>query len=183
MPEQREPVRNVLGAACAFRRELFRRAGGFSHRLGRTKSKLPLGSEETEFCIRARQLIGDVTFVCLPEAVVYHKVPAGRLTWSYFTLRCYAEGLSKAYLTGLVGSNNGLSSERRYALRTLPAGVARGIGDAVFRFDVNGLGRAAAILWGLGCTTAGYAKGRVHGRFGERKRARMGEQTEASLRY
>ena len=183
MPKQKQRVRNVLGASCAFRRYLFQQAGGFNHRLGRTKSKVPLGSEETEFCIRAQQLISDAAFVWLPEAVAYHNVPAKRLTWNYFTLRCYAEGLSKAYLTGLVGPKSGLSTERSYALLTLPAGVARGIGDAALRFDVSGLGRAAAILWGLACACAGYARGRLETFAGDRSERKQQNSRGPKLKH
>lgn len=161
LPYQRREIRNVIGGGCCLTRELFEIAGGFSSLLGRKKGEVPISCEETELCIRARQVMGDVRFVLQPSAFIYHKVPAKRLTWSYFTLRCYAEGLSKAYMAGLVGTDLGLSSERTYALRTLPAGVLRGLGDAVLRFDRGGLQRAAAIVWGLGCATVGYAKGRV----------------------
>jgi glucosyl-dolichyl phosphate glucuronosyltransferase len=165
LPEERQEVRNLLGAACAVRRDLFERVGGFNHRLGRTESGLPMGCEETEFCIRARQLTGDAKFFFQPSTVVRHKVPAARQTWRYFTLRCYAEGLSKAYLSRLVGRDQGLSSERTYVFRTLPAGVAWGIGDALIRFDLSGLGRAAAIIWGLACASAGYVRGRAQSSF------------------
>jgi len=33
-----------------------------------------------------------------------------------------------------------------------------GFGDAILRGDLSGLGRAAAIVGGLACTTAGYVK-------------------------
>ncbi len=161
LPKQRKEVRNLLGAACGFRRELFERVGGFSHGLGRTGSKLPISCEETEFCIRAKRVVSDAKFVFIPEVLIRHKVPAFRVTWSYFTLRCYAEGLSKAHLATLVGTERGLSSERSYVLRTLPAGIASGITDAILRLDASGIGRAAAIVWGLTCTLAGYAKGRL----------------------
>ena len=161
LPKQRKEVRNLLGAACGFRREIFERVGGFSHRLGRTGGDMPISCEETEFCIRARRIASDAIFVFAPEELVLHKVPASRVTWSYFTLRCYAEGLSKAHLATLVGTDLALSSERSYVLRTLPAGIASGISDAILRLDMSGLGRAAAIVWGLTCTLAGYVKGRL----------------------
>ena len=161
LPKQRQEVRNLSGGACGLRRDLSKLAGGFNSLLGRKKGKAPISCEETEFCIRARKIVGDARFVFQPDAVIYHKVPMARLTWSYFTLRCYAEGLSKAYLAKLVGTDRGLSSERSYVLRTLSTGVAKGIGDAIVRFDMSGLGRSAAIIWGLGCASAGYAIGRM----------------------
>ncbi|MDX6197452.1 MAG: hypothetical protein QOJ79_603, partial [Actinomycetota bacterium] len=81
-------------------------------------------------------------------------------TWRYFRRRCYAEGISKAVVAGLTGSDAALASERTYVRRTLPAGVARGLAAAV-RGDVSGLVRAAAIVAGLVVTSAGYLRGRL----------------------
>ncbi len=160
LPTRRQEVRNIIGGACLYRRSLFVQVGNFSDRLNRTSGTVPISGEETEICIRASKHL-EARFVFQPGMAVSHKVPARRQTWYYFTLRCYAEGLTKAYLTSLVGSERGLSSERSYVLRTLPAGIAWGIGDAIFRRDVSGLGRAAAIVWGLTCACLGYAQGRV----------------------
>ena len=43
----------------------------------------------------------------------------------YFARRCYAEGLSKAEVTRVVGGSDGLASERRYVWSTLPGGIRR----------------------------------------------------------
>jgi hypothetical protein len=94
------------------------------------------------------------------RAMILHLVPADRSRFSYFRARCYAEGLSKALVTANVGSRDGLSSEWRYTVRTLPIGVARGLADFA-RGDSSGLGRAGAIAAGLGSTVAGYAVGSV----------------------
>jgi hypothetical protein len=93
-------------------------------------------------------------------AVVRHFVSDGRCRFAYFVSRCFAEGISKARVTGEVGSGDGLSSERGYATRVLPRGVARGIADSL-RGDLGGLGRAGAIIVGLSVTVAGYAAARV----------------------
>jgi len=68
--------------------------------------------------------------------------------------------LRLAQVTENVGSADGLSAERGYTTRTLPLGVAKGLGDLI-RGDVGGLGRAAAIVAGLSVTVAGYAVGRT----------------------
>ena len=94
------------------------------------------------------------------RAKIWHYVSDGRCTVSYFLSRCYAEGISKARVTASVGSGEGLAVERSYATRTLPLGVVRGLGD-LGRGDVAGLGRALAIIAGLGVTAAGYLRGKV----------------------
>ena len=55
-----------------------------------------------------------------------------------------------------VGADKGLESERRYATRVLPAGVARGLRDALLARP-GGAGRAAAIVAGVTSAAAGYA--------------------------
>ncbi|WP_246284055.1 glycosyltransferase family 2 protein [Gordonia asplenii] len=153
------PVRNLLGGNASFRREVFTVAGGFPSHIGRTSEQSrPLGCEETEFCIRVSQHRPDWTFVFEPEAVIWHRVPAGRETFSYFRSRCFAEGLSKASVTRSVGVGDALSAERTYTSRVLTRGVARGVGDSL-RGDRAGIERAGAISVGLLAAAAGYARG------------------------
>ena len=160
MPEVTSPVRNLIGCNMAFQSELFRNAGGFRSDIGRVGT-FPAGCEETELCIRARQVNTEGRFVYEPRAQVRHRVPAARTNLKYFAQRCYAEGLSKALVSQLVGTQSGLSNERTYTFSTLPKGVLRGLGDALFRGQVSGFGRAGAILLGLGFTTTGYIAGRL----------------------
>ena len=61
------------------------------------------------------------------------------------------------------GRTDGLASERRYVIDTLPRGVARALRETVVRRDASGLARAAAIVAGVTITTAGYAAGTVRG--------------------
>ena len=63
-------------------------------------------------------------------------------------------------MTQFVGAQDGLSSERAYTLRTLPAGVLRRVGAAL-RGQADGLGRAAAIAGGFTLTALGYGRGRA----------------------
>jgi GT2 family glycosyltransferase len=144
---------------CA-RRELFHKVGGFNHRLGRSRSKLPLGCEETELCIRAQRAMPDGRIIYEPAAFAYHKVTAKRLTLGYFVLRCYAEGVSKAYLTTRVRTKGALALEARYVLRTLAPAFGRGFTELALRADVNALKRSFAIALGLASTCAGYLTGK-----------------------
>ena len=63
-------------------------------------------------------------------------------------------------VTRSVGADDGLSSERRYASRTLPQGVARGLADAAAR-RCHRARPAGAIVAGLAAVTAGYVTGTV----------------------
>lgn len=160
MPEVTSPVRNLIGCNMAFRSEIFQKAGGFRSDIGRVGT-FPAGCEETELCIRTRQVEPEGLFLYEPRARVLHRVPAVRTKFKYFSERCYAEGLSKALVSQLVGAQDGLSNERTYTFSTLPRGFFRGLGDALLHFEFSGLGRAAAILSGLGITTVGYLIGRL----------------------
>jgi glycosyltransferase involved in cell wall biosynthesis/GT2 family glycosyltransferase len=175
MPQQREAVRNLVGANMSFRREALEEIGAFRHELGRVGT-IPAGCEETDLCIRVGQRWPEAQILYDPAAAVDHFVPPSRGELSYFTSRCRGEGRSKAVLAGLVGSDSGLEAERSYVRRTLPLGVLRGIGDA-FRGDGGGLARAAMIVTGLFTTTAGYLAG---GRERRRLERRRSEQAGAS---
>lgn len=161
MPASRAAVRNVMGCNMAFRREVFDAGLRFSPMVGRTGNNHS-GCEETELCIQLRQRWPDMSVVFEPSAVVHHRVPPNRCSWKYFAQRCYAEGRSKARVSALVGPQDALSSEWDYTRRTLPRGFARALEDAV-RGELRGLGRSAAIVAGLGITSAGYARGRYVG--------------------
>lgn len=158
MPTEVADVRNMIGANMSLRRSAFELAGVFSTEVGRVGKK-PVGCEETELCIRALAATGG-RIVYDPAAAVDHKVTAERATWSYFRTRCYMEGVSKAQVVRMAGAGQGLSSERSYSTRVLPAGVLRGLADPL-RGRFAGPARAAAIIAGLLITTAGYLRGRM----------------------
>ncbi|TME00918.1 MAG: glycosyltransferase family 2 protein [Chloroflexi bacterium] len=160
MPQTLQTIRNPIGANMTFRREVFETVGGFRSGIGRVGT-WPVGCEETELCIRARQHWPGRTFLYQPQANVFHRVPGKRASWCYFCSRCYAEGLSKAVVTRYVGAKDSLASERSYTLRTLPHGVVCNLIDALFHHDLTGLVRAGAIAVGLTVTTIGYLMGRV----------------------
>lgn len=160
LPASVDAVRNLFGCMC-FRRDVFSRVGVFNAGVGRTDRHLPLGCEDTELCIRALKTHSTGNFMFEPRAVVWHKIPAKRLTLRYFWLRCYAEGLSKAQVCALQSSSDVLSVERRYVTKVLTRGVMRGVIDAIVHLDAGGLGRASAIVTGLFFTTAGFCVGKM----------------------
>jgi len=157
LPTRPAPVRNLLGANMSFRRAELHATGGFRSAVGRVGSR-PAGCEETELCIRIRQRRPDAVLLYDPGIVVDHKVTPDRGRWTYFRARCYAEGRSKATVARLVGSRDGLASERAYTARVLPRGVARGLVQAA-RGDLAALSRSAAIVSGVGFAAVGYLHG------------------------
>lgn len=163
LPPGRVRVRNVLGGNASFRRSAFELAGGFASGIGRDGNRLPLGCEETELCIRLTRAVPGAVLLIDDRSVIHHRVPAARERFGYLWTRSYAEGLSKALVTRSVGAQKGLASERRYTTRVLPAGVARGLRDALLGRP-GGAGRAGAIVAGLTAATCGYAVGTLRAR-------------------
>ncbi|MFI6819106.1 glycosyltransferase family 2 protein [Nonomuraea sp. NPDC050328] len=162
IPPVKAPIRNVMGGNAAFLRTAVLEMGGFRTGIGRSvqgRKSRPLGCEETEFCIRLAQRKPGAIMIYQPAALIGHKVSRVRERFAYFRSRCFAEGLSKATVTQFVGTEDGLSSERAHAMKTLPLGVLRNLGE-VAKGDAGGLGRAFAIVIGLAWTTWGYVLGR-----------------------
>ncbi|MBN9098922.1 MAG: glycosyltransferase family 2 protein [Pseudonocardia sp.] len=158
-PTEQAEVRNLMGCNMSFRREVFGRVGGFAEDIGRI-GKNPLGCEETELCIRARQVYGTagekIRIVFEPGAAVDHRVSPDRVEWAYLRRRCWAEGLSKAAVSKLVGSADALSTERGYVARILPGAVVR-------ELKQKRVTSAAAVVVALGFTSAGYLRGKLPG--------------------
>jgi GT2 family glycosyltransferase len=174
-PEQPVVVRNPFGGCTCYRRELFEAIDGFRSGIGRDSSARPMGGEETEFCIRARQRWPEKIFLYEPNAIIHHRIPATRATWRYFRSRCYAEGLSKAVVAHYVGTKDGLASERSYIISNLTQGIRHGVIATLFHHDTAGIQRAGAIAVGLITTMAGYMVGSIAQRFARKR-------TEASMK-
>jgi O-antigen biosynthesis protein len=153
-PVSTASVRNLMGCNMSLRRTVLEAVGGFDEGLGRGADDA-LGCEETELCIRARQLIPSGEFLFEPQAVVHHWVPGSRSSWKYFRARCRAEGASKARVARTVGRSAALSAEKAYTRRVLPAGIGRNIRDALAG-DISAFARAGAIATGLAITAFSF---------------------------
>ncbi len=158
-PTAQAEVRNLMGCNMSFRREVFERVGGFAEDIGRI-GRNPLGCEETELCIRARQMFArsgeKIRIVFEPRAAVDHQVSHDRVAWAYLRRRSWAEGLSKAAVSRLVGSDDALATERDYVAKVLPAAVLR-------ELKRGNIASAAAVVTALAFTSAGYARGKLPG--------------------
>jgi glycosyltransferase involved in cell wall biosynthesis len=158
LPTQRASVRNVIGVAMAFRREVFDVAGTFSADVGRI-GLAPTGCEETELCIRLRQARPQALIRYLPDVTVRHRVAPDRIRPGYFLRRCMGEGRSKARVSRLVGAGDALMSERAYVRSVLPKAFVREVRRGLR--DLAGVGAAAAIVVGVLLAGCGYVAIRV----------------------
>ena len=155
-PTRLAPVRNPIGCNMSLRRSVVDKVGGFRSEVGRVGTT-PVGCEETELFIRVRadQASNQVLFD--PDIRVEHHVSEDRTTLRYFVRRCYHEGVSKAVVTELAGTADGLSSERSYVSRVLPMAIVR----ELMSMTSEGMARASVICLGLVVTTIGFVRAKV----------------------
>ncbi len=158
-PTTTSAVRNLMGANMSFRREPILALGGFVSGIGRI-GRIPLGCEETELCIRLRQNHPGVEIVFDPSIVVDHNVSADRTRPRYLVKRSYAEGVSKAAISRLIGSEDALSSERAYTATVLPRAVGRET-SAAARGNPARVWGAVAVVASVGAAGMGYVRGRL----------------------
>ena len=151
MPTRTSAVRNVWSENMAVRRSQFLACGGFLDGFGKRHDVSR--PEDTELCVRFARRSGD-HWVYVPGAQVEHFVPAHRSTLRFFLRRCHSEGRGKVEMRHIGHAR--LSSERSYALRTVPAALGRyawqvvhGQGAAVLRFGVVLAGCLAAATGAL----------------------------------
>lgn len=159
LPDDGASIRNPIGASMAIRRSVFDVVGGFTSHLGRT-SKNALGGEETELSIRYGAAAPGERFVMAQRAIVHHRVSEHRITFHYFWHRCWAEGLSKAAVSQLVGSDLALSTERSYLLREVPGEVV----ECLRKVPENPramLRRVCLIVVGIVMAGGGFGYGRL----------------------
>jgi hypothetical protein len=153
LPKEPTAVRNVWTSAMLVKRSAFELVDGFREDFGKIGNRsLP---EDTDLCLRIASMQDNAIWMWDPAKVMQHRVPAGRATFSYLMSRCFLQGWGKAAMAHMDGFGESTSSERNYALRTLPAGVRRGLRDAL-RGDLAGLGRAGSIVMAFSVTVLGY---------------------------
>lgn len=155
-------IRNVTGSNMAFRREVFQKAGLWETSLGRCeggrKKFNPAGGEEAEMCLRIRKHMPGGRIVFRRDAVVHHKVVAGRAKPSYMLDFCLREGHTRALMKGLVSryGSRPLAAESVFLRRLL----FRSIGGRLVRFyRPASLPQAAAIVANLSLMATGYVFG------------------------
>jgi glycosyltransferase involved in cell wall biosynthesis len=165
LPERLAPVRNPIGANMAARAAVLEQVGGFreggegdsprelrARGMVRAAGNVP---DDTDLAIRVKQRIGEAVWLYQPRARVLHSVPAARASLGYFLRRSFEEGVGKASLGRLVGTEASLASERGYVSSVLPRGLARELGK-LLRGDGAAALRILAILAGTTAAAAGY---------------------------
>ena len=81
-----------FGVNMAFRRQVFERVGWFRTNLGRTGASL-LSNEERELFYRIAHAGINVWYAA--DAIIYHRIPADRMSQAWLIRRAYWQGISK----------------------------------------------------------------------------------------
>ncbi|WP_338834793.1 hypothetical protein MHLNE_11030 [Moorella humiferrea] len=159
-PQEKSEVRNLIGCNMSFRKEVFASVGYFKSNIGRL-DKIPLGGEETEFCIRIRAFFPEKKILFDPEAIVYHKVEKYREKFSYILKRSYGGGVSIGLIRKMAEKGKVLSTENTYLkyllLKSIPQYVGRSV---LLKNPVENASRALAISLAIIATGLGYIRSR-----------------------
>lgn len=101
------------GGNAAYRKAVFDQVGLFNVELGRKGNSL-MGAEEKDLFDKMTAL--GIEFFYLPTAILYHIIPAKKLTKEYFDRLTYSIGVSERYRTLRI-------SKAKYIKRLLSEGV------------------------------------------------------------
>ena len=155
LPVERARVRNVWSGNMAVRRDVFEAVGGFVVGFG----KLGHASrpEDTDLCIRMSASAPRRHWVYLPDARVYHMVPASRSTFGFFLRRSFSEGGGKVEMSQRLPSDDNLGSERDYLRQTVPRGIVRSLKASIAQREPALAVHGAAMVAGTAAAAAGAA--------------------------
>jgi cellulose synthase/poly-beta-1,6-N-acetylglucosamine synthase-like glycosyltransferase len=149
LPETTAPIRHVIGAAMAVRRDDLVAIGYFHSD----------NHDDMDMCHRLVHHSPTSVIVFQPTAVVNHFVHENRLVWAYFWRRCFFVNRGKVGAFRQMGGAQNLQAERSFARRALTDGLARG-GREALAGDVSGLSRSFALCAGLVMAGLGYLVGK-----------------------
>jgi glucosyl-dolichyl phosphate glucuronosyltransferase len=150
LPTQVGPLRHLIGANMAVRREAWEAVGGF------------VGSDfdDLNLCMRLTARFGMHSTYYTPLAVVHHRVTRERVTWRYFWRRCYFVNREKVRVFRRMGAAANLTAEREFVLRALTRQTARDLRRAL-RGEWQALAALGAMIAGIGLAGAGHLRGQL----------------------
>jgi glucosyl-dolichyl phosphate glucuronosyltransferase len=148
LPTETGPLRHLIGANMAVRRDALAAVGGF------------LGSDfdDLNLCLRLAERYGTESIYYAPRAIVHHHVPAERVTWRYFWRRCYFVNREKVGVLRQVGSASNLVAEREFVRRALTRQAAADLRRAAAG-EPEALRTLGAMVTGIALAGAGNLRG------------------------
>lgn len=160
LPNNKQSVRNPIGANMSFRRRIFQKVGFFNtpFLIGRNAHfHNLLGAEEAQFSLRALRKIEFSKIIYDPAIIVNHLVPMRRLSIKYLITRAYREGYSKAAVSKLLKSYDVLSTERAYIKRLLLVSVP----GRISKIDAKNFVQLFVLFVSASSVFLGYLVGKI----------------------
>lgn len=89
----------ISGSNIIFKKQLLHLLGGFDPDLGMKSTEIGYG-EEIKLIIEARKRLGNIKIYYSPEIIVYHLVPAEKMTMKYFIVSKLKHGVNVENIRG-----------------------------------------------------------------------------------
>lgn len=150
LPTSRAPLKHLIGANMAARRDALLAIGGFHSD----------NHDDMDMCHRIAHEFPDRPVLYEPNAIVRHNVTPDRLTWHYFWRRCFFVNRGKVAAFRGMGEAANLDAEASFALRSAYRASKSAWRRAVAG-DVFGLVRLLVLLAGLALAAAGNVSGHL----------------------
>ncbi|OGO14845.1 MAG: hypothetical protein A2Z02_00400 [Chloroflexi bacterium RBG_16_48_7] len=146
----------------SFRRKVFHEVGLFDESLGfADRGASYVQGEEPEFGLRMLNKLGRGT-TYNPAAVIYHKVPAGKLRLNVLFKRSFYQGYTKALMGKYSASPQLLGPEKTYLKRILGHYLPKRIkGLFSEKAKLPQLKKLYVLLVSVACVGAGFVYGKV----------------------
>jgi GT2 family glycosyltransferase len=149
LPDRLAPVRHLIGTSMSVRRDEMLAVGGFHFD----------EFDDMDLSHRIAHAHGPAAVLYEPRAQVHHYVPPERMTWSYFSRRCFSVNRKKVTALVDMGASGNIAAELRFGVSVLlalaPALVAAVTGRP------ERLRQALVAVVGLVLAGCGYVTGRV----------------------
>jgi cellulose synthase/poly-beta-1,6-N-acetylglucosamine synthase-like glycosyltransferase len=150
LPTRILPVKHLIGASMAARRDGLVAIGGFHSD----------NHDDMDMCHRLSHQFPTSRILFDPDATVSHYVPASRVTWAYFWRRCYSVNKGKVLAFHNMGGAANLSAERSFVLKSLRTGARTALRD-LLKGRTNELRRLIVSVCGIGLAGLGHIAGRL----------------------
>ena len=163
LPTELAPTTRLIGATMSVRRDALREIGYFHSD----------NHDDMDMSHRLAQRWPEKQILFEPRAISRHYVHADRLTWRYFWRRCFFVNRGKVAAHRNLPGAGDLDADRRFVVGALSRGVKREAGQ-IWRGDVGGFSRIAALAAGIVLAAGGYLTGVVEYWWTEHKRVPNG---------